>query len=160
MPPPGGGVPLLTIDEKIMFAHWIDLGCPIDTAEGSPGDAFGWFLDDLKPTLTLSKPRAGLDISGFTSLQFGMADANSGIDIGTLSVMATFTVSGRPPGSELADLAVETADGIYEVPIGGSPGTLDEAHVTIEVADFQGNIKRIDRKFRTVEGLIFFDNFE
>jgi hypothetical protein len=125
MPPPGGGVPLLTIDEKIMFARWIDLGFPIDTAEGSPGDAFGWFLDDLKPTLTLSKPRAGLDISGFTSLQFGMADANSGIDIDTLSVMATFTVSGRPPGSELADLDVETADGINEVPNGGAPGTLD-----------------------------------
>ena len=160
MPPPGSGVPPLTIDEKIMFARWIDLGAPIDTAEGSPGDAYGWFLDDLKPTLTLGSPRAGLDISGFTSLQFGMADANAGIDLASLSVSTTFPVSGRPPGSELADLAVEVDDGIYEIPIGGSPGTLDEAHVYVEVADHQGNITRIDRKFRTVEGLIFFDNFE
>jgi len=160
MPPPGSGAPPLTIDEKIMFARWIDLGCPIDTAQGNPSDAFGWFLDDLKPTLTLTRPRSGLDISGFTSLRFGMVDANSGIDLSTLSVSATFSVGGRSPGMELADLAVLLDDGIYEIPIGGSPGTLDGAHVYIEIADFQGNITRIDRRFSTVEGLIFIDDFE
>ena len=160
MPPPGSGAQPLTIDEKMLFARWIDMGCPIDTAEGSPGDAYGWFLDDLKPTLTLTKPRPGLDLSGFTSIMFGMADANSGIDLSTLSVSATFSVSGRPPLSELADLAVMVDDGVYAIPIGGSPGTLDGAHVFLEVADVQGNITRIDRKFRTVEGLIFFDDFE
>ena len=51
MPPPGSSVPPLSEDEKMPIARWIDLGCPIDTAQtdGSPG--YGWFLDDLRPTL-------------------------------------------------------------------------------------------------------------
>ncbi len=160
MPPPGSGVPPLSADERILFARWIDMGAPIDTAEGTSSDAFGWFLDDLKPTLTLSSPRAGLDLSGFTSLRFGMADANSGIDLASLSVRATFSVAGRPPDAELADLAVAVDDGVYEIAIGGSPGTLDGAHIFLEVYDQQGNVTRIDRKFSTVEGLIFFNDFE
>jgi len=160
MPPPGSGVTPLTIDEKMMFARWIDLGCPIDTAEGTPGDEFGWFLDDLKPTLTLSSPRAGLDLSGFTSLRFGMADANSGIDLSTLSVTTTFSVAGRPPLAELADLAVMTNDGVYEISLGGVPDSMESARAYIEVKDIQGNVRRIDRKFSTVQGLIFVDDFE
>jgi hypothetical protein len=38
MPPPGSSVPPLSEDEKMTIARWIDLGCPIDTAQtdGSP----------------------------------------------------------------------------------------------------------------------------
>ena len=36
----------------MLFARWIDLGAPIDYAHSS----YGWFLDDLRPTLTLSLP--------------------------------------------------------------------------------------------------------
>ncbi len=43
----------------MLFARWIDLGCPINTAEGTADDAFGWFLDDLRPTLTVDQPRRG-----------------------------------------------------------------------------------------------------
>ncbi len=160
MPPPGSGVPALSTDEKILFARWIDLGCPIDTAQGSAGDVFGWFLDDLKPTLTLSEPRAGFNPSGFTSLRFGMVDANSGIDLSTLSVRASFAVSGRAPGAELADLAAAVGDGIYAIPVGPSPGSLSDAHVYIEVSDQQGNVTRIDHEISVVEGMIFIDSFE
>lgn len=160
MPPPGSGVPVLTADEKIMFARWIDLGAPIDTAQGTGADVYGWFLDDLKPTLTLSQPRAGLTSSGFSHIRFGLADANSGIDMSTLSVKASFAVAGRLAGSELADLAVETDDSVYAITLGNSPGPLIDEHVTIEVADQQGNIIRIDRKISTFEDTVFIHSFE
>jgi len=160
MPPPGSGATPLTIDEKIMFARWIDLGCPIDTAQGTAGDAYGWFLDDLKPTLTLSQPRRGASTASFTHLRFGLADANSGIDLDTLSVRATFTVAARAPGLELADLAESIGDGIYQIALEDPPGDTDEAHVYIEVADVQGNIARIDRKFSIEAGMLFHDSFE
>src|SRR5262249_32303120 len=51
--PPPGTAPPLSEDEKMTIVRWIDLGCPID--EGPRG----WFLDDLKPTLTMSSPRPG-----------------------------------------------------------------------------------------------------
>ena len=160
MPPPGSGVPALTIDEKMLFARWVDLGAPIDTHEGGAGDQYGWFLDDLKPTLTLSSPRAGEVTTEFSAIRFGLADANSGIDLSTLSVTATFTAAGRPPLTELADLAVMVDDGIYEIDLDGPIGDQVDAHVYIEVADFEGNIKRVDREFSYVDGVIFIGDFE
>ncbi|MCB1032381.1 MAG: hypothetical protein KDD47_00925, partial [Acidobacteria bacterium] len=160
MPPPGSGVPGLSADERILFARWIDLGCPIDTAEGTASDAYGWFLDDLKPTLTLSRPRAGLNPTGFTALTFGLADANSGVDLASLSVRADFPVAGRSPLTELADLAMEVGDGVYEIAVGTPPGPLVDAHVFLEVADHQGNVTRIDRELSTASALIFSDGFE
>ena len=35
MPPPGSGVPALSEDEKITFARWVDLGCPINGSQGT-----------------------------------------------------------------------------------------------------------------------------
>ncbi len=160
MPPPGSGVPALTEDEKITFARWIDLGYPIDTAEGTAADVYGWFLDDLKPTVTVSSPRPGLVEDPVTAIRFGLADANSGIELATLSVTADFPVAGRAPGSELNDLAVAVGDGIYEIGLGGALGPLAEAHVRVEVADVQGNITRIDQRFATAAGLVFSDGFE
>jgi hypothetical protein len=160
MPPPGSGVTPLTADEKITFARWVDLGAPIDTAQDTQGDVYGWFLDDLKPTLTLSQPRPGLIPSEFNNLRFGLADANSGIDLSSLSVRASFPVSGRTAGAELADLAVQTGDGIFAIDIGSEPGPLVDAHVFIEIMDQQGNITRIDREFSTFQDMIFIDNFE
>ena len=160
MPPPGSGVPALTEDEKITFARWIDMGYPIDTAEGMSADAYGWFLDDLKPTLTVSSPRPGLVEDPVTTIRLGLADANSGIDLGTLSVTTDFPVAGRAPGSELADLAVAVGDGIYEIGLGGVLGPLAQAHVRAEVADVQGNITRVDQRFATAAGIVFSDGFE
>jgi hypothetical protein len=160
MPPPGSGVPPLTIDQKMTFARWVDLGSPIDTAEGSASDIYGWFLDDLKPTLTLSQPRAGMNIGDFDSLVFGMVDANSGIDLASLSVKTTFPVNGRPASTELADLVLELEDGVYAIPFDENPGALSDAHVYLEVRDVQGNVTRVDRSFRTVNEMIFEGGFE
>lgn len=63
--------------------------------------------------------------------------------------------------AELADLAIEVADGVYEIGLGSSPESLMDVHVFVEVADQQGNVTRVDREFSTAEvSMIFTDGFE
>ena len=162
MPPPGSGVPPLSIDEKMLIARWIDLGAPIDVAEtrGNPG--MGWFLDDLKPTLAVSLPRPNFNPSPPSRIRFGLADANSGVDMQTLSITASFPVAGRTPGTELADLAEAVGGDIYQIEFAQPlPNTLVEENVWLEIADQQGNITRVNRRFSTVgPDAVFVDGFE
>ncbi len=142
MPPPGE--PQLTIDQKMLFARWIDLGAPIDHG------VYGWFLDDLRPTVELSQPRPGFNVAPVDRLRLGVADANSGVDLTTLSIQADFTLESRPPGVELADLATPAGDGIWEIPLSGPLPELFNARLFVEVADLQGNFTRVERKFSTI----------
>ncbi len=158
MPPPGSAVPALSRDERRLVARWIDLGAPIDTAFGTPNEAFGWLLDDLRPTVHISQPRPNRNNDPIESIRFGLADANSGLDLGALSVRASFPVRGRRAFAELADLAVAGAGGVWEISL-DQPRSLGESHVLVEVRDNQGNITRVDRRFRVGETL-FADDFE
>ncbi len=161
MPPPGSGAPPLSEDEKMTFARWIDLGCPINSGQESGNGAYGWFLDDLRPTVAVSLPRQGLNATGVNELRFGLADAVTGIDLATLTVTADFSVAGRPPGSELRDLFAEVADGVWSLGLGGPLGPLSHRHLRVAVADGQGNVTRVDRVFSTVESVsLFADGFE
>ncbi len=159
---PAGGMPSLTQAQRMTFARWIDLGAPIDVAgtRGNPG--LGWFLDDLRPTLTVSSPRPNYNPIPPSVIRFGMADAYTGINSASLSVVASFPIQGRPPRSELADLAVEVSPDIFEIPLGDAfANPVSEAHVLAEVADNQGNVKRVDVRFSTVaSATIFIDSFE
>ncbi len=159
---PAGGLPGLSMADKMTVVRWIDLGAPIDLSviRGSPG--MGWFLDDLKPTLTISQPRINFNAGLVNLIRLGMADGNSGLDMSTLSVMADFTVNGRPANNELGDLLVNTSDGVYELTL-SQPVPVDdlERHVRAEVADVQGNITRVDVRFYTSDpDIIFTDDFE
>ncbi len=160
MPPPGSGVPALSEEEKRTFARWIDLGCPINSGEESGNGAYGWFLDDLRPTLTVSQPRPGPAGTSVTRIRFGVVDNLSGVDLTTLSATTSFPFAGRAAGSELADLAIEIGDGIYQIASGDPAPPLDTATVTIEVYDFQGNVNRVRRSFSTLTAEIFSDGFE
>ncbi len=148
MPPPGSGVPPLSAEEKLTIVRWIDLGCPIDVES----DGFGWFLDDLRPTLTVSSPRAGENAAPIEAIRIGVADANSGVDLATLSVVADVAIDGHPAGSELAGLARPTGDGTFAIAL-TRPIAVADAHVRVTVRDRQGNITRIDRRF-SVAGVV------
>jgi len=148
MPPPGSSVPGLTADEKMTFARWIDLGCPIDN-DGGPNE-WGWALDDLRPTVALSAPRSGMNPGPVDKIRVGLADANSGLDMGSFSVKADFPAAGRAPGAELADLAVATGDGVWTIPLGAPLPPGFDGEVAVEAADQQGNITRVRRSFQTV----------
>lgn len=159
MPPPGSGVPPLTEEEKMRIARWIDLGCPINSGAESGDGAYGWFLDDQRPTLTVSLPRPGESPEPVTAIRLGVADAYSGVDLATLSVKADFAVAGRPAGAELADLAMAVDDGVYAIDLGTALPPAAGRHLWVEVADVQGNVTRVARTFSTL-GAVFADGFE
>ena len=132
---PIGGLPGLTMDEKMTFARWIDLGAPLDISV-TTGTGLGWFIDDVKPTIAISAPRQNINFLPVDVITFGLADANTGIDISSLSVKADFMVNGQAADTELSGLFVEIDEGIYEV-ILNQPINADstERHIFIEVSD-------------------------
>ncbi len=142
--PPPGSPQALTEEEKRTFARWIDLGAPIDLNSGR-----GWFLDDQRPTLTVSVPRPGRNSVPIDRLRIGTSDAYSGIDRKTLSLTADFRVAGRPAGSELVDLTREIAPGVREIVLAEPLPPLERARLTAQVRDRAGNTRRVDRIFST-----------
>ena len=148
MPPPNSGVPALTTDEKMLFARWIDLGAPIDSAQTN----YGWFLDDLRPTLAVSAPRPGQNAAPLAEIRVGVADADSGINPGSLSLSADIPIEGRAPGQELAGLAAQVGDGIYAITLSQPIQAVTNAHLYAAVADNQGNITRVARRFSVGSG--------
>jgi hypothetical protein len=145
--PAGVGVAGMTIDEKMTFGRWIDLGCPINTGQDSASEDYGWFLDDQRPTLTVSAPRPGLSHLPVTQIRVGLADAYTGIAPGTLSLTATVPLAGRPAGAQLADLAVSSGEGIFTIPLSPPLDDVVNARLYAQVADAQGNVTRVVQTF-------------
>jgi hypothetical protein len=145
MPPPGSGVPALTIDEKMTIARWIDLGCPINSGDGGDTE-YGWFLDEIRPTLEVSVPREGRSMTTLTEIVVGIADAYSGLEPGSLSVVANFELAGRAAGSELADLASEIGQGIWRIDLGGSVAVPEDGEIDFSVRDREGNTTWVTRQ--------------
>jgi hypothetical protein len=145
-PPAGSGAPPLSADEKMAFARWVDLGAPIS----SPASAFrgrGWFQDDLRPTLSVSLPRAGRSAEPLSMIRIGADDYYSGLDERSLSVKADFAINGRRPGRELADLLAGASDGVWVLPISPAVDRLRSGALTVSVRDRQGNATKIVRRF-------------
>lgn len=163
MPPPDSGVAPLTIEQKMAIARWIDLGAPIDLSSqlDMPPD-LGWFMDAQRPALTIASPRPEPTPQTVDAIRIGAADANSGLAPGSLSIRADFELLGRPAGSELVDLARNPGDGRWVIDLPeGLPSKLRDAHLYVEVADQQGNISRLSRRFHSTDtGQVFSDSFE
>lgn len=147
MPPSDSGIAALSVDERISFARWVDLGCPINEDEGGASEAFGWYLDDIRPTVAVSSPRAGRNEGAVTELRIGLADAYTGIDLTTLSITSTLAINGRSPGAQLAELTQQAGDGIYTIALSTPLVTVTDAHLYVQVADHQGNMMRVDQRF-------------
>lgn len=160
MPPPGSGAVPLSEEEKLRIVRWIDLGAPLDTGSGSAA-ALGWLLDDLRPTLTVSLPRAGSNPGPLAEFRFGVADAYSGIDPASLDVRADFAVNGRAAGAQLADLVEDLGDGRRRLALTAPIVQLARGVLTVGIADQQGNINRVQRVFALDRGAdLFADGFE
>ncbi len=156
---PTGGMTALTMKQKMTFARWIDLGAPLDISQ-STGTNLGWFVDDSKPTLTITQPRQNINNQTINTIRFAMADANSGINFSSLSVTADFPVNGLAAETELSHLVTESGDGIYTIALDQSLN-IDpvERHIRVSVNDNQGNIQRKDLRFFTSD-IIFTNSFE
>ena len=145
-PPPGSGISPLTEDEKILFARWVDLGAPITSPDPARRTS-GWFLDDLRPTLTLSLPRAGKSTEPLNVIRLGAFDYYSGLDLSSLSVRASFAIGSKLAGTELAPFFFETADHVWTMTVAPALTELPNGVITVSIRDNQGNITRIERSF-------------
>ena len=150
MPPPNSGVPPLTEDEKMTIARWIDLGAPI-TAQGDPSYK-GYFADEIKPALTVSSPRSGQNLGPLATIRIGMFDAYSGINVSSLSVIANFSVNGKPAGAELGASFSQTDPSVWVLNLASPITSLPAGQLTVKVKDLAGNWSVVDRTFTITPG--------
>jgi hypothetical protein len=137
-------VPDLTDEERMTFVRWIDLGCPVDLT-GDPARP-GWVLDDQRPTLTLTTPRAGGN-EPLSRILVGMHDYNTGLDMKTFQVAADFAVNGIAPGQDLSGKFRVKSQGVWELVLDRPITKLAAGNLTVSVKDRQGNLSRIERTF-------------
>jgi hypothetical protein len=140
----------LTDEDRRTITRWIDLGCPIDQDEGrrergeGRARSFGWFLDDNRPTLTLTTPQPGKN-KELNRILIGMHDYGSGLDMATFRVTADFAINGVPAGENLASRFQHELQGIWELRLARPITRLAHGTVDVRVKDKQGNESRIVR---------------
>jgi Hydrazine synthase alpha subunit middle domain len=151
MPPPdavkAGKVKPLTDEDRLTIVRWIDLGCPIDLdydPKAPEQHGFGWFLDDQRPTLALTHPKAGANAE-LSRLLVGMYDYGSGLDAKSFSVKADFAVDDAKPGDELAGRFQSKGEGVWELKLTRPIIDLPKGNLTVSVKDKQGNTTWIER---------------
>ena len=148
MPPPeavkAGKVKDLTDEDRMTLVRWIDLGCPIDLSKDNARP--GWSLDDQRPTLTLTYPRAGSNES-LTRIVVGMHDYGTGLDMKTFQVTADFAINGLKAGTNLADQFRITSQSVWELTLDRPMANVPKGILTILVTDRQANVSRIERTF-------------
>ena len=145
----------LTDEDRLTIVRWIDLGCPIDldpepAKRGERGR--GWMLDDNRPTLTLSYPRAGAN-EPLTLLLVGMHDYDTGLDMDSFRVVADFPLDGVPAGENLAGRFKPRAAGVWELALSQPLAELPRGKLTVSVKDRQGNVSRVERTFSVVKSV-------
>jgi hypothetical protein len=153
MPPPeavkAGKVKPLTDEDRLTLVRWIDLGCPIDLdydPANPRGRGYGWMLDETRPTLTLTYPKAGAN-PPLTRVLVGMHDYYTGLDMDSFQVVADFALDGVPAGQDLAPKFKGKTPGVWELALTKPLTELPKGKLTVSVKDRQGNLTRIERTF-------------
>jgi hypothetical protein len=132
--------------------RWIDLGCPIDLDfdPAHPNErGFGWMLDDTRPTLTVTYPKAGAN-PPLTRILVGMYDYNTGLDMDSLQVVADFALDGVAAGENLAPKFKGKNTGVWELTLSKPLTELPRGKLRVSVKDRQGNLTRIERTFAVI----------
>jgi hypothetical protein len=139
----------LSDEDRLTLVRWIDLGCPINldfdpARPQAPG--YGWMLDDQRPTLTLTYPRAGTN-PPLERIVVGMYDYG-GLDEKSFRVTADVAINGIAAEENLAPKFQRTDPGVRELKV--SPALRSaRGKITVSVKDKQGNVTRIERTFST-----------
>ncbi|HKB35040.1 MAG TPA: hypothetical protein VKD72_01215, partial [Gemmataceae bacterium] len=156
MPPPqiltSGKVAPLSEEDRRTIVRWIDLGCPIDhdfDPKQPERRGNGWMLDDQRPTLTMTYPRAGAT-EPLSRILVGMYDHYTGLDRESFSVVADFPVDGVAAGENLAKKFQALSDHRWELQLARPITELPRGKLTVSVKDVQGNVSRIERTFSVV----------
>jgi hypothetical protein len=156
MPPPeavkAGKVAPLSDEDRLTLVRWVDLGCPIDLTslqknQKNPMETgTGWLLDDQRPTLALTLPKAGAN-AAFDRIIVGMHDTGTGLDAASFSATADFAIDGVAAGEELAKKFKPRTQGVWELKLAKPVTELPKGTLKVSVKDKQGNITRIERVF-------------
>jgi hypothetical protein len=144
-----GKVKPLSDEDRLTLVRWIDLGCPIDLTydpQRPDESGRGWMLDDQRPTLTLTEPRAGVQRS-LNRILIGMHDYGSGLARESFQVTTNFTVNGLQAGTNLAPHLKSTVPGVWQLDLKTPIDSLPQGSISVSVQDRQGNTTRIDRTF-------------
>lgn len=154
MPPPdavkAGKVQALSDEDRRTITRWIDLGCPIDLdfdAANPDRRGYGWMLDDQRPTLAVTYPGPGANAE-LSRILIGMHDYGTGLDPASFRAIADFAVDGVAAGENLAGKFKEKSHGVWELQLSRPLDRLAAGRLTVSVADRQGNVTTIDRRFR------------
>jgi hypothetical protein len=136
----------LSAEDKMTLVRWIDLGCPIDLDYDakSKSTGYGWMLDDQRPTLAVTLPRAGVN-PPLDRILVGMHDY-VGLEAKSFQVVADFPVESFAAGQNLATTFRSTAPGVWELKL-SAPVTVERGKLTVSVKDKQGNITTVERTF-------------
>ncbi len=145
-----GKVAAISDEDRRTLVRWIDLGCPIDL-DFDPAHperrGFGWMLDDNRPIMALTSPRAGTN-PPLDQILLGLHDYDTGLDETSLTVTATFPVNGNAAGVNLAPHFRPRSQGVLELKLDKPFVTDREETLTVTIKDRQGNMSRIERVFR------------
>jgi hypothetical protein len=143
-------VAALSDEDKRTIIRWIDLGCPIDfdyDAANPTARGYGWMLDDNRPTLAVTLPRAGNNPAGVDRVLVGFYDYDTKIIEKSFSVKADVEIDGVAAGQELADHFKPAGANVYEWKLSKAIVGLERATLTVSVKDGQGNVARVERTF-------------
>jgi Hydrazine synthase alpha subunit middle domain len=139
----------LTEEDRLTLVRWIDLGCPIDLNfnPAHPEErGRGWMLDDQRPTLTMTHPKAGANES-LTRILIGMDDFSSGLNMDSFKVVADFPVDGVAAGENLAKRFQPVTQGVWAWQLKQPITDLQRGTLTVAIKDRPGNVSRIERTF-------------
>jgi hypothetical protein len=103
-------------------------------------------LDDNRPTLTLTYPKAGAN-GPLTRILVGMHDYYTGIDPASFGVVTDFALDGVPAGQDLAGKFRPVTQGVWELRLARPVTDLPRGRLTVSVRDRQGNLARVERTF-------------
>jgi hypothetical protein len=147
-----GTVKPLSDEDRRTIVRWIDLGCPIDLdydPQNPDARGYGWMLDDNRPILTVTVPRAGVNDS-LARILIGMHDYYTGLDMDSFHVAADVALGDVPAGHDLASRFRVKSPGVWEWKLPRTLTELPPATLTLSVKDKQGNETRFARMFSVV----------
>ena len=101
-------------------------------------------LDDQRPTLTVTSPRAGAN-PPLERILIGMIDYGE-IDPASFEVVADFAVNGIAAGQNLAAKFQTAGPGIWQLPLSAALRT-PRGTLTVRIKDQQGNVSQVERMF-------------
>jgi hypothetical protein len=139
----------LTDEDRLTLARWIDLGCNIDLdydAAKPDQRGRGVFLDELRPTLTITYPNAGHNRE-LSRILVGMHDYYTGLDMKSFEVVADFAIDGVPAGTNLASKFKELPGWRWEFALATPIASVPNGKLTVSIRDRQGNLSRVERAF-------------